>query len=66
MADQVEQRIFPRLRGIEPDLPMAQAALTTIRKVIDQLDDDPLRNAFKQSIESDTFIFRGVERGEDE
>lgn len=66
MADQIEQRIFPRLRGIEPDHVHAQAALSTIGRLIDQLGDEPLRRAFRESTESDTFIFRGVERGEDD
>jgi uncharacterized coiled-coil DUF342 family protein len=63
MADQIEQRIFPKLRGVEPDL--AQSALQAIGKVIDQLEDEDLRKAFKKSWEDQpTFLFRGVVRDE--
>ncbi len=59
MADQIEQRIFPKLRGIEPDL--AQDSLQAIAKVIDQLEDEALRIAFRESWENQaTFLFRGV------
>lgn len=63
MADQIEQRIFPKLRGVEPDL--AQGALQAIGRVIDQLEDETLRTAFKESWENQpTFLFRGVVRDE--
>ena len=59
MADQIEQRILSKLRGIEPDL--AQAALHTIGSVIDELEDEPLKKAFKESWENQlTFLFHGV------
>lgn len=59
MADQIEQRIFPKLRGVEPDL--AQDSLQAIAKVIDQLEDEALRKAFRESWENQaTFLFRGV------
>jgi hypothetical protein len=65
MADQIEQRIFPKLRGIEPDL--AQNALLAIGRVIEQLDDEPLQKAFRESWENQaTFLFRGVVRDERE
>jgi hypothetical protein len=65
MADQIEQRIFPKLRGVEPDL--AQDALQAIGRVIDQLEDDTLRTAFKEGWENQsTFLFRGVVRDERE
>ena len=62
MADQIEQRIFPKLRGVEPDL--AQDALQAIGRVIDQLEDEALKKAFKESWENQpTFLFRGVVHG---
>jgi hypothetical protein len=65
MADQIEQRIFPKLRGVEPDL--AQNALQDIGKVIDQLEDDALGTAFREGWENQsTFLFRGVVRDERE
>ena len=59
MADQIEQRILSKLRGIEPDL--ARDALQTIGSVIDELGDEPLKKAFKESWENQlTFLFHGV------
>ena len=61
MADQIEQRILPKLRGVETDL--AQNALQDIGKVIDQLQDDALSAAFQASWGNQpTFLFRGVVR----
>ena len=65
MADQIEQRIFPKLRGVESDVAQAPAALQAIGRVIDQLEDEDLRMAFRESWEREnqaTFLFRGVLR----
>ena len=63
MADQIEQRIFPKLRGVEPDLNEVQNTLRGIGEVIDQLEDEVLSKAFKESWENQsTFLFRGVVR----
>jgi hypothetical protein len=65
MADQLEQRIFPKLRGIEPD--QTQNALRAIGSIIDQLEDDAVKLAFRESWENQsTFLFRGVLRDERE
>jgi len=65
MADQIEQRIFPKLRGVETD--QAQDALQAIGRVIDQLEDEALGMAFREGRDRDnesTFLFRGVVRDE--
>jgi hypothetical protein len=63
MADQIEQRIFPKLRGIEPDQGEAPHALSVISNIIDELEDDPLKQAFQKSYRDQaTFLFRGVVR----
>jgi predicted nucleic acid-binding Zn-ribbon protein len=67
MADQIEQRILPKLRGVEPDQGDADAALQTISRLIGQLDDKPLQRAFHASYQNQpTFLFRGVVRDETE
>lgn len=67
MADQIEQRIFPKLRGIEPDQGEAPQALRAIGGIIDQLDDEPLKKSFVASHQNQsTFLFRGVVRDENE
>ena len=62
MADQIEQRILPKLRGI--DLEEQGAHITEIRNLIDELEDKALAAAFEasKSKESNTFIWRGVDR----
>lgn len=62
MADQIEQRIFPKLRGIEPE--QGKEPLRKIGDIIDQLEDEPLKNAFDASrhVDQPTFLFRGVSR----
>ena len=62
MADQIEQRILPKLRGI--DLEEQGAHITVIRNLIDELEDKALAAAFEasKSKESNTFIWRGVDR----
>ena len=64
MADQIEQRILPKLRGI--DLEEQGAHITEIRNLIDELEDKALAAAFEasKSKESNTFIWRGVDRAE--
>ncbi len=64
MADQIEQRILPKLRGI--DLEEQSGHLAEIRKLINDLGDDALLKAFDDSSNRDanTFIWRGVDRAE--
>lgn len=63
MGDQIEQRIFPKLRGIEPD--QFQREFGEISALIDELEDEPLKEAFRESWENQsTFLFHGVVRDE--
>jgi len=67
MADQIQQRIFPKLRGIESDQGEATEALHTIGGIIDELEDEPLKKAFEAShVNHPTFLFRGVVRDEND
>lgn len=64
MADQIEQRIFPKLRGVETE--QAHNSLQRIGNVIEDLGDVPLKQAYKASYENQpTFLFRGVVRSDD-
>ena len=61
MADQIEQRIFPKIRGVETEFYTNQ--LLDIGRVIDELDDGKLKDAFMKSHEDmPTFLFRGIVR----
>lgn len=65
MADQIEQRIMPKLRGIE--IGEADQPLREIHSVIKDCDDEPLLEAFTQGAQSQqqVFIWRGLDRNED-
>jgi len=65
MADQIEQRIMPKLRGIETI--DAEQPLQEIHSVIMDCQDQPLIDAFKQGKESQQqiFIWRGLDRTEE-
>ena len=39
LADQVEQRVLPKLRGIDPTDPAGNSALRQVLEVVDQLGD---------------------------
>jgi len=64
MADQIEQRIMPKLRGIELD--EAEQPLEKIRSIIEECEDMSLLKAFKQGAEPEKqiFIWRGLDRTE--
>jgi hypothetical protein len=64
MADQIEQRILPKLRGIE--ISDTREALRKIQSVIDQCEDSQLLKAFKKGYSNqEIFIWRGIDRIEE-
>ena len=63
MADQIEHRILPKLRGIE--IADAGGPIHRIQSIIEQCEDQHLLNAFKQgSSNQQIFIWRGIDRTE--
>lgn len=61
MADQIEQRIFPKIRGVETE--PYNNELLEISRVVAELKDPKLTDAFRQSHENmPTFLFRGIVR----
>ncbi len=65
MADQIEQRIMPKLRGVETS--EADQPLSSIQQVISECKDSLLLSTFKQGADSQQgiFIWRGLDRSED-
>ena len=64
-ADQIEQKVLPKLRGIEVLEGAAITALEEIEGIILQTNDELLSNAFKDAKEeaaSGMFLWRGVTR----
>jgi hypothetical protein len=63
MADQLEMRLFPKLRGIDPQEGDSRSALDGIRRFIDnELHDEDLAKAFDNARNRDLFLWRGVDR----
>jgi hypothetical protein len=64
LADQIEQRILPKLRGVE--IEGNDEALEQIEKVIIEADDRELAAAFRRGMDTrtGTFLWRGLDRSE--
>jgi len=64
-ADQIEQKVMPKLRGIDPQDQNAGETLDKICDLIEKLGDSELRAAFSNSRDdksTGTFVWRGVTR----
>jgi hypothetical protein len=61
-GDQIEQRIIPKLRGLDCHDGKSSQALEQIMDVISELNDEPLTKAFDIARSEDLFLWQGVER----
>jgi len=66
MADQIEQRILPKLRGIDLQSDEAETtpALDGIGKLIAEVNDQKLIDAYRKCREGQIFMWRGLDRTE--
>lgn len=64
LADQIEQKLLPKFRGLDPADADVQEALGTIRKLIQDEDDEPLLKAIDDSEVAHQFVWQGVNRDE--
>ncbi|MBI4882235.1 MAG: AAA family ATPase [Planctomycetes bacterium] len=65
MADQVEMRVLPRLRGIDPEDQGGRAALDEVCRLADELADKVLSQAIthqRRRGESHLFLWQGLDR----
>ena len=69
MADQIEQKILPKFRGLDPNEENVGRSLDRIVGLLDELGDGAMINAVETSRRDGTrehqFIFRGVDRSAD-
>lgn len=49
-ADQLEQKIIPKLRGLDINDSSTHSVIETIKEIIDEVNDSALREAFENSI----------------
>lgn len=66
-ADQIEQRIMPKLRGLDLQEEGGRAALGAVQRVVDEIKDDELAEAIelgKRANGGSSFAWYGVTRSE--
>lgn len=66
VADQVEQRILPKLRGVDLSLEAAKSAVAGVLRVVTSLGDEPLQQAIRSGDTGQQFLWMGVDRGGDD
>jgi hypothetical protein len=66
LADQIEQKILPKFRGLDARDTAVKSALTKIKGVLNELDDSLLIRAIDQSSKDGQFVWLGVNRFEEE
>jgi len=64
LADQIEFKILPKFRGLDPTDSAVGAAINTVRKVLDGVGDHELSSAIKNSIQPGyhQFMWQGLNR----
>jgi len=68
LADQIEQRVMPKLRGLDPQSEEGTLAFAKIREIVAAIDDAPLLEAIRMGQAShggSQFVWFGVDRGAD-
>ncbi|QDT04239.1 Chromosome partition protein Smc [Rubripirellula lacrimiformis] len=62
MADQIEQKLLPKFRGLDPSDPEVRDALDRIRGVIEELEDAEFLEALRESRNGHQIAWSGVDR----
>lgn len=64
-ADQIEQRVMPKLRGVDPASPDGQRTMAGLQELIRELGDGELEEAFergRQANDGQSFVWYGARR----
>jgi predicted nucleic acid-binding Zn-ribbon protein len=66
MADQIEQKLLPKFRGLDPQESGPRQALGTVQRILDQLGDEALSKAVGECLRRSEhqFSWQGVDRME--
>ena len=64
IADQIEQKILPKLMGLNPQDPSVQRAFGTIDRILDKVDDDALKTKIDICRKDEYFQWTGIDRTE--
>ena len=66
LADQIEQKILPKFRGLDARDTAVKSALGKVKGVLNELDDGLLIQAIDQSSKDGQFVWLGVNRFQEE
>ena len=64
IADQIEQKILPKLMGLNPQDPSVQRVFATIDRILDGVDDEALKSRIELCRKDDYFQWTGIDRAE--
>jgi hypothetical protein len=64
LADQIEQRILPKLRGLDTKEDVNVTAISAIKHITDDLQDTALAGAIDQGMRGHSFYWQGIDRSE--
>jgi predicted nucleic acid-binding Zn-ribbon protein len=64
ISDQIEQKMLPKLMGLNPQDTKVQRAFGTINSILDQVGDSVLRSKIDHCCKDDYFQWAGVDRSE--
>ena len=64
LADQIEQRILPKLRGVDVTEQSGRRAIDDVKEIIMEVDDEKLLEAVERGADhgTDLFVWSGVDR----
>ncbi len=64
IADQIEQKILPKLMGLNPQDPNVQRAFGVIHNILEEVDDNVLKAKIDHCCQDDYFQWTGIDRSE--
>ncbi len=64
IADQIEQKILPKLMGLNPQDTNVKKAIAAINRILDEVDDDALQDKINTCSQDDYFQWSGIDRSE--
>ncbi len=62
IADQIEQKLLPKFRGLDPSETEVRESLDKLRDIVDELNDQELSAALQASRDGHQFSWSGVDR----
>jgi hypothetical protein len=64
ISDQIEQKILPKLMGLNPNDPKAERAFKAIDQILEDVNDDALKQKIDDCRKDDYFQWSGIDRSE--